>query len=58
MENEDRLTESRMTASWGGSEGEEGFRKKDSWSWTTVWRLLGGVAYKGNKWSWTTHTKD
>ena len=40
----DSWMESRMTASGGGVEGVEGWSKKekDSWTWTTMWSLLGG----------------
>ena len=42
----------------GGGGGEEGRmakrdgakRKKDSWTWTSVWGLLGGGEYKGTTW--------
>ena len=48
----DSQMESWMTARREEGEGVEGLsnRKKDSWTWTTVWSLLGGGGCKGTIW--------
>ena len=48
----DSWTESRMTATVGKVRGwmDWAKRKKDSWTWTTVWWLLGTGGYKETHW--------
>ena len=50
-QNRDRLIDREQVDGCGGLEGGgiEQKWKKDSWTWTTVWWLL-GEGYKGDKW--------